>query len=67
MAWVGFASRRRLLPPRTACTRCGHADTFHTLPHTCTWRTNLLNLWRRCPCEGYVPPGISPGMADQDP
>ncbi len=67
MAWVGFASRRRLLPPRIACVRCGHADTFHTKPHTCTWRMNLLHLWRRCPCEGYVPPGVLSETADQDP
>jgi hypothetical protein len=25
-----------------------------------------LNLWRRCPCAGYVQPGLSPQTADLD-
>jgi len=67
MAWVGFATRRRILPPETACVRCGHADTFHTKPHTCAWRMNLLHLWRHCLCEGYVPLGVSPETSDPAP
>jgi hypothetical protein len=67
MAWVGFTSRRRLLPPKIACARCGHADTFHTAPHLCTWRQNLLHLWRRCPCQGYVPPGVLSGPDGEHP
>jgi len=65
MTWVGF-SRRRLLPPRVACSRCGHADAFHTAPNACTFRLNLLHLWQKCPCQGYVPPGVLPETADGD-
>jgi hypothetical protein len=60
MFWVGLSSRRRLLPPEVACTRCGHAVAFHHKPHACTYRLNITHLWHRCPCEGYLPPGISP-------
>ena len=67
MGYVGLASRRRLLPSPIACVRCGHGDTFHTKPHTCTWRMNVLHLWRRCPCAGYVPPGVKLRTADQNP
>jgi hypothetical protein len=52
-------------PDTEACVRCDHAPKFHrpSCHHLLTWQ----QLWRRCSCEGYVPPGTSPETVDQDP
>jgi hypothetical protein len=57
-----------VMPPQDACVRCGHTRAYHGGQlASCTRRMGLLHLWRRCPCEAYVPPGVSPETADQDP
>jgi hypothetical protein len=49
------------LPSTKPCVRCGHTAASHRAPASCVVR---LGLGRRCPCAGYVPPGISPEAAD---
>jgi hypothetical protein len=48
------------LPATGMCVRCGHAGMAHRAPEFCAVRLGSLNLWTRCPCAGYVPPGVSP-------
>jgi len=48
-----------LNPPWTrsdtgTCVRCGHVPKFHR--PSCHRRLTWQHLWRRCSCEGYVPP-----------
>jgi Domain of unknown function (DUF1707) len=50
------------LPTARACVRCAHTAASHRPPASCALR--LGSLWRRCPCAGYVPPGLSPQTAD---
>jgi hypothetical protein len=50
------------LPAARACVRCAHTAASHRPPGSCTIR--LGSLWRRCPCAGYVLPGLSPPTAD---
>ena len=52
------------LPGTGICVRCGHTAASHRAPASCGVRQDSLKLWRRCPCAGYVPPGISPETAD---
>ena len=49
------------LPSAKMCVRCGHTAASHRAPASCAVRPGLA---RRCPCAGYVPPGISPETAD---
>ena len=49
------------LPTTRMCVRCGHTLTSHRAPASCGVRQGLGS---RCPCAGYVPPGISPETAD---
>jgi hypothetical protein len=51
------------LPAARVCVRCGHTVASHRTPASCAVRLGSLRLWRRCPCSGYVPPGLSPGTA----
>ena len=53
------------LPAAGTCVRCGHAGSCHRAPESCAVRLGSLTLWSRCPCAGYVPPGISPRAADR--
>jgi len=46
------------------CVRCGRTAASHCAPVFCAVRAGSLKLWRRCPCAGYVPPGISPETVD---
>jgi hypothetical protein len=54
------------VPSAGMCVRCAHTAASHRTPMACTVRLDPLNLRRRCPCAGYVPPGISPETADLD-
>lgn len=54
------------LPSQRACVRCGHTAGSHRADAGCQERLSLLHVWRRCPCERYVPPGASPGKTDQE-
>ena len=47
-------------PAARACVRCAHAGAAHRSRGSCTLRAGSLKVWRRCPCAGYVPPGLSP-------
>lgn len=52
------------LPGARMCVRCAHTAASHRAPASCAVRLGSLNLWRRCPCVGYVPPGLSPETVD---
>ena len=52
------------LPKARMCVRCAHTPAAHRTPASCAVRLGSPQLWRRCPCAGYVPPGISPETAD---
>ena len=54
------------LPTSRMCVRCAHTAASHRKPTSCAVRPGSLTLWRRCPCAGYVPPGLSPQTADLD-
>jgi len=54
------------LPAARMCVRCAHTAASHRAPASCAVRSGSLKLWRRCPCAGYVPPGLSPQTADLD-
>jgi Domain of unknown function (DUF1707) len=54
------------LPAARICVRCAHTAASHRAPASCAVRLGSLKLWRRCPCAGYVPPGLSPQTADLD-
>ena len=53
------------LPTAKMCVRCGHTAASHRAPASCAVRPGSLTLRGRCPCAGYVPPGISPETADR--
>jgi hypothetical protein len=48
------------LPAARACARCAHTAASHRARASCVIRAGSLKVWKRCPCEGYVPPGLSP-------
>jgi hypothetical protein len=52
------------LPTARMCVRCAHSAASHPAPASCAVRLGSLNVWKRCPCAGYVPPGLSPETAD---
>jgi len=52
------------LPGARMCVRCAHTAASHRAPASCAVRLGSLKLWRRCPCVGYVPPGLSPETVD---
>jgi hypothetical protein len=52
------------VPAAGMCVRCAHTAASHRTPTACTVRLDPLNLRRRCPCAGYVPPGTSPEDLD---
>jgi hypothetical protein len=45
------------------CVRCAHTVASHRAPGSCAIRVGSVKS-RRCPCTGYVPPGLSPKTAD---
>jgi hypothetical protein len=51
------------LPKAGMCVRCAHTAASHRSPASCTVRPGGLKL-NRCPCAGYVPPGVSPESDD---
>lgn len=65
-------------PPKSAtefarsCARCGHIATYHRKPVShhpqarCKFRQTWRHLWSRCPCQGYVPPGLPPETVDNE-
>jgi hypothetical protein len=53
------------LPTARMCVRCAHTAASHRAPRSCAVRRGSLKLWRHCTCAGYVPPGLSPKIADQ--
>ena len=62
MLWEWFSMA---LPTARMCVRCAHSAASHRTPRSCTVRQGSPQLWRRCSCAGYVPPGLSPRIADQ--
>ncbi len=52
------------VPAAGMCVRCAHTAESHHAPASCTARQASLKLSTRCPCAGYVPPGISPETLD---
>jgi hypothetical protein len=52
------------LPTARMCVRCAHSAASHRAPASCAVRPGSLNVWKRCPCAGYVPPGLSPETVD---
>jgi hypothetical protein len=62
MLWEWCAAA---LPTARTCVRCAHGVNSHPGPVSCTVRRGSVTLWRRCTCSGYVPPGVSPKVADQ--
>ena len=54
------------LPAARMCVRCAHTAASHRARASCAVRPGSLTVWRRCPCAGYVPPGISPETAGLD-
>jgi hypothetical protein len=56
-------------PPRSSagqtCVRCGHAGKYHRAPASCSFHLTWRQLWKRCPCGGYLPPGALSKTADQ--
>jgi DUF1707 SHOCT-like domain len=52
------------LPTARMCVRCAHSAASHPAPASCAVRLGSLNVWKRCPCAGYVPPGLSPETVD---
>jgi hypothetical protein len=53
------------LPSARTCVRCSHTAASHHAPASCRVRQGSFKVWKRCPCTGYVPPGLSPQAADQ--
>jgi Domain of unknown function (DUF1707) len=51
---------RTSLPTATVCVRCAHTVAAHRTRASCAVRAGSLEVWRRCSCAGYVPPGLSP-------
>ncbi len=54
------------VPAAGMCVRCGHTAASHRSPASCTVRLGSVRWQSRCPCAGYVPPGISPETAEED-
>jgi len=54
------------LPTATLCVRCAHTAASHRARASCSVRPGTVTLRGRCPCAGYVPPGIAPQAADLD-
>jgi hypothetical protein len=54
------------LPTARLCVRCAHTAASHRARASCAARSSSVTWWGRCPCAGYVPPGISPQAADLD-
>jgi Domain of unknown function (DUF1707) len=54
-------------PGTGMCVRCAHTAASHRTPVTCVARPGAPGLRSRCPCAGYVPPGVSPQAADLRP
>ena len=54
------------LPTARLCVRCAHTAASHRMRASCAVRPGSLKLWGRCPCAGYVPPGLSPQTAELD-
>ena len=57
MLWQWFSMG---LPTARMCVRCAHTAASHRTSTSCKVRSGSLNVWTRCPCSGYVPPGRSP-------
>jgi hypothetical protein len=54
-------------PGTGMCVRCAHTAASHRTPVSCVARPGTPGLRRRCPCAGYLPPGVSPQAADLSP
>jgi Domain of unknown function (DUF1707) len=52
------------LPAARICVRCAHTAASHRAPASCAVRLGSVTMWKRCPCAGYVPPGLSPEAVD---
>ena len=51
------------VPSAKMCVRCGHTEVSHRTSSSCQVRDGSVEMWRRCACVGYVPPGRLPGPA----
>jgi hypothetical protein len=54
------------LPAARLCVRCAHTAASHRARASCTARPGPATVWGRCPCAGYVPPGLSPQASELD-
>jgi hypothetical protein len=54
-------------PGTGMCVRCAHTAASHRTAVSCAARPGAPGLRRRCPCAGYVPPGVPPEAADLSP
>jgi hypothetical protein len=61
MLWLWHCAS---VPTAGICVRCAHTAASHPARASCAARPGSLTLWSRCPCAGYVPPGVSPETAD---
>jgi hypothetical protein len=55
------------VPSAKMCARCGHTAVSHRTAASCHVRQSSVEMWRRCACAGYVPPGRSPDAAGAQP
>jgi Domain of unknown function (DUF1707) len=62
MLWQWYSMA---LPTARMCVRCAHTAASHRTPGSCGVPRGSVTMWRRCTCAGYVPPGLSPRIADQ--
>jgi hypothetical protein len=53
------------VPAAGTCARCAHTAASHRPDASCVVRAGSLRVWERCPCAGYVPPGLSPGRRER--
>ena len=53
-----------VLPGSGMCVRCAHTAASHPSPASCNFKPGGLKM-NQCSCAGYVPPGVSPEIADQ--
>jgi hypothetical protein len=47
-------------PKALPCVRCAHTAAAHRTATTCEIRAGSVDVRQRCPCPGYVPPGLIP-------
>jgi DUF1707 SHOCT-like domain len=62
MLWQWYSMA---VPAARMCVRCAHTAASHRPSASCAVRQGSPNVWRRCSCAGFVPPGLLPEAVDQ--